>query len=179
MSRTESSGEHGLDKDWQELDQLFHDALELSATDRVRFLDEQCGEHLELRRELESLLSAADQTISFARDAVANVAWQQSVEPRQAGSRLGPYQLLRQLGEGGMGRVYLARRADEVYRQQVAVKLMHPGIGPVPGNAAQVRGRAADIGKPQSREYRPFARWRHHRGRLALPGDGICRWTAD
>ena len=47
----------------------------------------------------------------------------------KAGMRIGPYQILRELGHGGMGAVYLAERADEHYRQQVAIKLIKPGLG--------------------------------------------------
>ena len=117
------------DRHWQEIEQLFHDALELEPGDRPAFLDRRCGQDVNLRRELESLLAASDQTLGFARDAVGEIARQQNTEPLLTGTRIGPYQLLRPLGEGGMGRVYLAARADELYRQEVAVKLMHPGVG--------------------------------------------------
>ncbi|HET9445556.1 MAG TPA: hypothetical protein VFO35_04810, partial [Steroidobacteraceae bacterium] len=44
------------------------------------------------------------------------------------GQRLGPYRILRKLGSGGMGDVYLAERADEEYQQQVAIKLVRSGM---------------------------------------------------
>src|SRR5512145_1883866 len=43
------------------------------------------------------------------------------------GQRLGPYRIVRKLGTGGMGDVYLAERADEEYQQQVAIKLVRSG----------------------------------------------------
>lgn len=45
------------------------------------------------------------------------------------GNRIGPYKILREIGRGGMGAVYLAERDDEHYRQQVAIKLIKPGLG--------------------------------------------------
>src|SRR5688572_11417443 len=44
------------------------------------------------------------------------------------GERLGPYRIVRKLGSGGMGDVYLAERADEEYQQQVAIKLVRSGL---------------------------------------------------
>ena len=47
----------------------------------------------------------------------------------KTGNRIGPYKILREIGRGGMGAVYLAARDDEHYRQQVAIKLIKPGLG--------------------------------------------------
>ena len=47
----------------------------------------------------------------------------------KSGTRIGPYRILREIGRGGMGAVYLAERDDEQYRQQVAIKLIKPGLG--------------------------------------------------
>ena len=49
-------------------------------------------------------------------------------QTRLEGQRLGPYRILRKLGSGGMGDVYLAERADEEYQQQVAIKLVRAGV---------------------------------------------------
>ena len=51
------------------------------------------------------------------------------IEAARAGNRIGPYKILREIGRGGMGAVYLAERDDEQYRQQVAIKLIKPGLG--------------------------------------------------
>ena len=76
-----------------------------------------------LRAEVESLLAAAEQAGDFlARPAVA------SATAAAIGQQLGPYRLLRELGSGGMGVVYLAERVDGQYRQQVAVKLSRLGL---------------------------------------------------
>jgi serine/threonine protein kinase/Tfp pilus assembly protein PilF len=47
--------------------------------------------------------------------------------PKMMGDRIGPYRVLRTLGSGGMGEVYLAERADAQYEQQVAIKVVHGG----------------------------------------------------
>jgi eukaryotic-like serine/threonine-protein kinase len=118
---------------WQRIDELFYAALEVDPCARPAFLSQQCGTDQELLNEVESLLNSSDKSVQFARAAVSQVARQQSGELPNAGRRVGAYQLLRLLGEGGMGAVYLATRADEAYEQEVAIKLMHPGFGPSQG----------------------------------------------
>ena len=51
------------------------------------------------------------------------------IDAAKTGNRIGPYRILREIGRGGMGAVYLAERDDEHYRQQVAIKLIKPGLG--------------------------------------------------
>ena len=118
---------------WQRIEELFYAALDLDSQARPAFLHQACGADLELLREIQSLLDSSQQTLGFARNAVLQVARQQTVAPQPAGKRVGAYQLAGILGEGGMGTVYLATRADEAYEQQVAIKLMHPGFGPSQG----------------------------------------------
>ena len=113
---------------WQRIDELFYAALDLDPAARSAFLQQACGANVELLKEVESLLDSSGKTLGFARRAVSLVARQQTVEPQPAGKRVGAYQLLRIIGEGGMGTVYLATRADDSYQQEVAIKLMHPGF---------------------------------------------------
>ncbi len=120
-------------KRWQRIDELFYAALDLPSHSRLEFLQQACGTDLELLKEVESLLSSSEETLGFARKAVSHVARQQTIEEQPAGKRIGAYQVLKVLGEGGMGMVYLAARADEAYQQQVAIKLIHPGFVPSQG----------------------------------------------
>jgi len=109
---------------WQQVDSLLQRSSEMDPSERTAFLNEACGEDLELQSEVERLLAHADKTLGFLKTPVAEAARELTL----VGRRIGSYVLLRVLGEGGMGRVFLAARADEQYQQFVAVKLMHAGL---------------------------------------------------
>lgn len=111
---------------WNRLERLFYGALELAPAERTAFLDQECGDDPELRREVESLLAYSAKTLDVLQRPVAEAA--QHLAWRDLGQQVGPYRLISFLGEGGMGQVYLARRADHLYEQQVAIKLMHSGL---------------------------------------------------
>jgi eukaryotic-like serine/threonine-protein kinase len=113
---------------WQRIESLFYAALERAPAERKAFLDEACEGDLVVRKEVESLLDASNQTSSFLQKPVQEAARNFDEKEITTGRQIGSYRLLRVLGEGGMGRVFLAARADDVYRQQVAIKLMHAGF---------------------------------------------------
>ncbi|MFZ1005448.1 MAG: protein kinase [Candidatus Sulfotelmatobacter sp.] len=113
---------------WLRIEYLFYAALELQ-DGRAAFLDEACGGDDELRREVESLLRSSGQTMGFLQKPVLDAAKQIAAEEMLSGRRIGAYQLLRVLGEGGMGKVYLAARADDLYQKQVAIKTVPVGLG--------------------------------------------------
>src|SRR5438094_1661606 len=116
---------------WKEVEARFEQALELPPGERPGFLQKSCNGDEELRREVESLLdshacagSFLDQRSLFfsgdaAEEAGAAVA---------TGELIGPYRIVRELGRGGMGAVYLAERADEQYEKRVAIKLIKRGM---------------------------------------------------
>src|SRR6516225_12159811 len=109
---------------WQVLDDLFQRVSEMDHSLRDDFVRSACGCDAELRKELEALLAVADKTLGWLKKPVDNAARELAF----TGRRIGSYILLRLLGEGGMGSVFLAERADEQYRQLVAIKLMHAPI---------------------------------------------------
>lgn len=96
---------------------IFLHATELPAAARSSYLDTACGGDAALRSKVEALLAAEK-----ALDAGF-------LEPRAPmPERVGPWRLLREIGAGGMGAVYLAERADAAYQQQAAVKLIRADL---------------------------------------------------
>ena len=81
--------------------------------------------------------------------------------PEQAGSLIGPYKLLQQIGEGGMGVVYMAEQSEPVERR-VALKIIKPGMDTQAGDRP-FRGRAAGAGDDGSSQHRQSAGCRHDR----------------
>ncbi len=111
---------------WERVEALFHQALELPGSLRAEFLDLECGGDTELRLEVETLLEALGTDRSGIRGTIRRAAGAaiDAELSRLAGRRLGPYRLVRELGHGGMGAVFMAERADQEYEQQVAIKLI-------------------------------------------------------
>ncbi|HEY0369546.1 MAG TPA: hypothetical protein VGC85_08120, partial [Chthoniobacterales bacterium] len=102
-------------------------ALECDDTQqRVAFLNSKCGDDLELRREVESLLAQPPDDFDTVAETIG-LASADAPAPNEAGRRLGAYELVRELGRGGMGTVWLARRADEQFEKLVAIKLLKRG----------------------------------------------------
>jgi serine/threonine-protein kinase len=110
---------------WKQVDQLIRDALDRGPAERGAFLAEACGGDDELRREVESLLGFHERAENFIETPPAEVAadWL-AVKELRAGQTIGHYQLIRQIGRGGMGEVYLA--LDARLERQVALKLLPP-----------------------------------------------------
>ena len=113
---------------------IFAEALEQpSAEARTAFLDRACGSEATLRRRVEALLKSHEQADGFLRPPSAATVTQPT--PERPGSWIGPYKLLQQLGEGGMGVVFMAEQTEPV-RRRVALKVIKPGL-----DSAQVLAR--------------------------------------
>ncbi len=125
------------DSRWDQVERLFHRTRDLHPDERVAILDEV--DDPTLRTEVESLLAAHDTLTSLdaaeaAGAADASVGFLQTLDPLRAGTligtsdvhprTLGKYEILRPLGRGGMGMVYLARDPD--LDRLVAIKLLPP-----------------------------------------------------
>jgi serine/threonine protein kinase len=89
--------------------------------ERPALLDRECAGDAELRREVEALLAAHDRAEGIL-EADALKAVGAIVDPPKD-ERIGPYRVLRRLGRGGMGVVYLAERDDGQFRRRVAIKV--------------------------------------------------------
>jgi eukaryotic-like serine/threonine-protein kinase len=119
------------DEKWQQVREVFDSALRRRPDERRRFVNEACGEDKTLLAEVESLLSSHDSAESFMETpAVAEVARMIEIETKklEAGKRLGHYEIIEQIGEGGMGEVYLAK--DTRLERKTAIKIL-------PGSVAQ------------------------------------------
>jgi tetratricopeptide (TPR) repeat protein len=118
---------------WRRLKQIVSDARERPPPACAAFLDAQCAGDAWLRREVDDLLRAADDAASLYEPPIvgatrSSAAVLDAGRPVAAGDRIGAYRVVRELGHGGMGRVYLADRADGEFEQQVAIKFVG-GIG--------------------------------------------------
>jgi serine/threonine protein kinase/tetratricopeptide (TPR) repeat protein len=115
---------------WQAVKLRLNEALGLGATERNAFLQRLAVAEPELHREVDSLLRAHEAQQSFLETPYFgdSAMHAQTAPGSWVGRRLGPYQLAEQIGEGGMGAVYRAVRADGLYDRQVAVKLIRSDL---------------------------------------------------
>src|SRR5262245_14010431 len=105
--------------------EIFKQAARLAPEERGRFVEQACGENDELRQEVESLLAAHDAASNFmAKPAAAGdvTVLHESPIAEGPGTVIGPYKLLQQIGEGGMGVVFMAEQTDPIERT-VALKI--------------------------------------------------------
>ena len=113
---------------WQHIKRVVADALELEPAQRAAFVQSECGDDTQLRTDVESLLEGSGERIeTFADELDTSLRAHGREEATRAGDRLGAYEIVREIGRGGMGAVYLARRADEQFEKQVAIKILKRG----------------------------------------------------
>ena len=118
-----------------ELKTIFTRALERrSPADREAYLDESCPGNADLRAQVEALLKAHDLAGNFLEEPAVDRQQTAPLQPitEAPGTVIGPYKLLEQIGEGGMGVVFMAEQEQPV-RRKVALKIVKP---------ARRRGRA-------------------------------------
>ncbi len=110
---------------WNKAKQIFADAINIAPAKRLAFLDEVCRGDAETRLEVESLLASLDDAGSFmeqpAAHEVADLIRQNKT--LEAGTSFGHYEIIRQIGAGGMGEVFLAE--DKKLDRKVAVKILN------------------------------------------------------
>jgi tetratricopeptide (TPR) repeat protein len=118
---------------WEQIQSLFVATADLDNASRAALLASACGDDASLRREVDALLAAdrgSRASGEFIAHAISGVAHELVTDATaaRAGERVGPYRLLRELGHGGMGTVYLAERADDEYHALVAIKFVRGGL---------------------------------------------------
>ena len=116
------SSKHASSESWRRLEAVVHEVGAAPSTERTARLEALCAGDGDLLEEASSLLRAIDEeeriTASFVPPEL------REIQETHIGRRVGPYELKRLLGRGGTGAVYLARRADGQFDQQVAIKLI-------------------------------------------------------
>ena len=114
---------------WRQIEDLFHAALDCEPGRRSTFLDSACAGDASLRGEIESLLSSYDKGSFTETPAFAEgiKLLEENEERSHTGQDIGPYRVIRKIGQGGMGAVYLAARADQAFQKEVAIKLIKRG----------------------------------------------------
>ncbi len=119
---------------WQQIERIFLEAVEIAdLAERARFLDENCSNDAELKSAVEKLIAQDERAETeilkplVERSGIHAFAGLTETDP-VIGTNIGKYKILREIGEGGMGTVYFATRADGFFRKQVAVKLVKRGM---------------------------------------------------
>ncbi len=133
-TRTTQFGQGNSDPQrWDRLKTILGEALEQnSSAARIALVERRCGEDTDLLEEAESLLAEAEALLNERTDSfedcaqnAASTFWQEG--PLRGGERVGAYVIVRELGRGGMGTVFLAERADGQFEKQVAIKILNRG----------------------------------------------------
>src|SRR5215471_17249771 len=114
---------------WHQVKQLLDEAISLDPSRRDVLLANRCSTDEELRREVESLLASNKQAgTGFLKMPAIDLKAAVVAAPARSGRRVGAYQIVEEIGRGGMGEVYRAVRADGQYTKEVAIKLVRTGF---------------------------------------------------
>src|SRR5713226_2044687 len=124
---------------WQRVEALLNEVLELSPAERADFLDTARAKDNGIRAEVEALLACELEAEAFLQ--VPALSFSEGLidsdgSDELTGQQIGRYRIVRELGRGGMGAVYLAERTEEDVRQLVALKLLKREL-----NTADIRRR--------------------------------------
>jgi eukaryotic-like serine/threonine-protein kinase len=114
-------------------EELFLEAMEVSPDEPMDWVEAACGGDRAILEEVVSLLGAAEDANGFFASLAAGVGAPFDAGPStdtqdSVGREVGPYRLLREVGRGGSGTVYLAERVDGEFEQRVAIKLLRRGL---------------------------------------------------
>ncbi|MEW6127906.1 MAG: protein kinase [Acidobacteriota bacterium] len=117
-------------KRYHQVKEIFQVALDKLPAEREAYLNEACADDPLLKQEVEELLAMNEEADDFIEAPAFRPPDDFITKKDEAvfeGRRLGNYQIIREIGHGGMGAVYLATRADDQYKKRVAIKLIRGG----------------------------------------------------
>jgi len=113
---------------WKRLDKLFYTCLELPPEARPAFLDQNCADDSELRKELEALLQGVEEPMDLLQGPILEAAHElvarSELSGLAPGTRLDHYEIISLFATGGMGQIYLAE--DTALKRRVAIKVLPP-----------------------------------------------------
>ncbi|HTL39166.1 MAG TPA: protein kinase [Kofleriaceae bacterium] len=130
---------------WRRVEELFGEAVELTATKRETFLVHACGDDHELRTEVESLLAAADGADLAVRQTIEAAAAQLVQDEPAINMEVPGYEIGERLGAGGFGEVYRARH--RLMDREVAIKVLNASYLANPDAVARFVAEARAVGK--------------------------------
>jgi serine/threonine protein kinase/Tfp pilus assembly protein PilF len=120
---------------FKQVEDIFQTALDLAPEERDRYITKACAGDADLKRQVETLLTQyeeagdlLDETLSVHSNLHAVAALITDADDPMLGRRVGAYRIEREVGRGGMGAVYEAVRADNMFRKRVAIKLVKRGM---------------------------------------------------
>ena len=115
---------------WQQVKAVLEQVLDLAPEQRKGFLDDACRDDQALRQEVDSLLQEENEDADRPLQSPVNVSLKDVAREAEcwAGHRIGSYEIIELIGEGGMGSLFRAARADEQYKKQVAIKIVKQGL---------------------------------------------------
>jgi Tol biopolymer transport system component/serine/threonine protein kinase/tetratricopeptide (TPR) repeat protein len=118
---------------WKQVEEVFESALERAPEERSAYLTHVCRGDEALRSQVETLIASYEKAGSFIEEpALGTAVLPETVVDETVntliGLRLGSYKIVREIGRGGMGSVYLAMRADDEFQKRVAIKLIKRGM---------------------------------------------------
>jgi non-specific serine/threonine protein kinase/serine/threonine-protein kinase len=115
---------------WQRVKDILGPALEMQPAQRAAYLEKACFSDASLRADVNRLLIAGDEAgpaFLSGLTPAKSILGEDDAKDRWIGRRIGAYEIIERIGVGGMGEVFRARRADDQYKREVAIKLVRVG----------------------------------------------------